>query len=260
MIEIKNAVFPSPEQFEIVFHGMRNPMKSWDKGDSEIKIVEQIKEIENEKTVYHWIEKCFQLGDKDKQLAKNLINAGPEHAKFLRQLEVIMDIKAPLYWWKQLDTYKIHTTADSESTMHTMTKVPFEIDDFSIDHLSYVEESEDEQFPIFDNDVLMDGEQYLEEHVINTLNALREKYLETNDKSYWYAINELLPQSYTQTRTWSANYPVLFNICAQRAGHKLPEWHGFISTILELTPYFKELYFDKLCQVSEGFRKEFGNE
>lgn len=173
---------------------MRNPLNSWKKSDTSNGFI----------------------GDNDMSLAMKLITAGTEHRKFLRMIHVQATVEAPLYWWKEYDTYKVGTVANSCSTMHTIHKALFTSSMFSSDHL----ESE--------------AGKKLFESTIDTLNELRVKYLETKDKSYWYEIIQLLPSSFNQLRTIDVNYEVLINIYNQRKNHKLDEWHTFCSWIESL--------------------------
>ena len=165
------------------------------------------------------------IGPKDMKLAQTLINAGSEHRKFLRQIFVSVDITAPLYWWKEMDTYKIATVANSTSTMHKLTSRPitldcFETDDMNSDLIYY-------RTPGFlagesaENNIGM-----LADFMIEQLEFLREKYLETKDKRYWKELVRWLPESWLQTRTWTANYEVIHTIVHQRKNHKLNEWSG----------------------------------
>lgn len=171
----------------------------------------------------------FFIGPNDLSLAQRLIAAGPEHAKFLRQINVSIDITAPFYWWKEFDTYKIGTTANSCSTMHTIHKKPFTLEDFAHDH---VYSTMGETYEALD---------WLED-TIKILNDYRELYLETKNKIYWYSIIQMLPTSYLQKRTVTMNYAVLRNIIKQRQHHKLDEWNQFIEAMKEL-PYAEELIF-----------------
>lgn len=203
-------------------HGMRNPLNSWNKSDSTIY------------TSGYSSELVF-LGENDLDLAQRLIKAGPEHRKFLRQIMVCVDITAPLYFYKEFDTYKIGTTANSTSTMHKLTSTPitkdcFEMSDFNEDLMMY------EQEP-YNPDI------YMSEYwdmLINDLDFLRRKYDETKDKRYWKELIRLLPESWLQTRTVTMNYEILRNIYTQRRYHKLTEWHTFCDWILSL-PHAKEL-------------------
>lgn len=160
------------------------------------------------------------LGPKDLNLARRMIKGGPEEAKFLRQIFVSMDINAPIFWWKEASTYKISTTANSCSTMHTIHKTPITKDMFSFSNFN------------FNQDMIYD--------IIDICETLRQKYNETGDKQYWRALIEILPMGFNQKRTWTANYQVLRNIYFQRRHHKLDEWHTFCETI-ESLPYGKEL-------------------
>ena len=246
MIKIKNLVTPTPGMLEVVIKGMRLPFKSGDKSDSGVAY----KGIDGE-----LVEPEFYLGNKDKQLLLNLCKAGdPSHRKLLRQLPVVMDITAPLYWWKQCDQYKVGTVTQSESTMHTITKYPFKIEDFSVKNFLEIDGEETNWLRCTeyeDSDLWFEGmenhgycfspEEYFQENFINLLNSLRYFYLKTKDMKYWYAINELLPQSYNQTRCWSGNYETLVTIIQQRRGHKLGEWQTFIDYMLENVPYLKEI-------------------
>ena len=183
--------------------GMRNAMNSWDKSDSYID--------ERYNTVH--------IGENDKALMKRLFNAGTDHRKYLRMITVYADITAPLYWWKEFDTYKVGTVANSCSTMHTIHKRDFTMDDFSIDE--------------------NDTEYYI--GVTIDLNALRRKYCVTRDIETFRTLIGLLPSSYNQKRTVMLNYEVLANIYKSRQGHKLKEWHEFIEWIegLPYTDIFK---------------------
>ena len=201
--------------------GMRNPLDSWKKGDTiyseEIMCdFEGCSSFDND-TIMSGV----FVGENDKALARKLIDAGPSHRKFMRQIFVSMNIKAPLYWWKEFDTYKVGTTANSCSTMHTITNKEFTIDDFS-------------------HDKMFLGVQRSLEDIVFHLNTLRTKYLNEENpdikKKYWYSIIQLLPSSYNQLRTVTMSYENLRNIYEQRKNHKLDEWRDFCSTI-ELLPY-----------------------
>ena len=197
--------------------GMRNPLNSWDKADT---------------TVYQGHDKEFvNIGVNDLNLATRLIKAGTEHRKFLRMIHVQMDVTAPLYWWKEADTYKVGTTANSCSTMHKIAAKEFTLDDFSHDHL-------------FNDAVVYNG--YVStsvlECVIGALNEFRNLYLETKDKRYWWQMIQLLPSSYNQRRTWDMSMETLLSILHQRKNHKLDEWNEFRDICLEQIPYLKEFY------------------
>lgn len=205
MINIRTSATPSVAQWKAVIAGCRNPYASWDKSDSTMHFDGNTGEI------YHMI------GNADLDLMKRLSRSGDDHGKFLRMLPVIADIRAPLYWWKQLDTYKIGTVANSDSTMHCIHKQEFSLDDFSYDEI------DDETMS-----VLCD--------VIKELNRCRSMYNVTKERSYWNSMITLLPESYMQHRTWSTNYQTLKHIYNARKDHKLGEWHDFCQWITSL-PY-----------------------
>lgn len=204
--------------------GMRNPMNSWDKSDSGIcKGGDDGIGCEN-CAAYdcgHTYDHSFQLGKNDMGLMRRLRNAGTDHRKFMRMITVYVDITAPLYWWKEFDTYKVGTVANSCSTMHKIGEKEFTMDDFSHEH-------------IFPNGSR--AELALRD-TICALNVYRDYWLETKDKSYWWQMIQLLPSSYNQKRTVLLNYEVLANIYKSRKGHKLDEWSvGFMGWI-ESLPY-----------------------
>ena len=181
------------------------------------------------------------IGPKDMELAQRLIKSGPEHRKFMRQIFVTMDITAPIFWWKEADTYKLGTVSNSTSTMHKLASTPitlecFETDDFNPDLIYYKLEG-DYWTPSGENSI-----KQLSQFFIEQLEFLRQKYLETNDKRYWKELIRWLPESWLQTRTWTCNYENLLNICNQRKNHKLTEWHSFVNCIKTL-PYANELIF-----------------
>ena len=202
MIKVERTIV---DGWSAAIRGMRNPMNSWDKID----------------TRFNWEVGRTVLGKNDLALMKKLAKAGDDHAKFLRMITVTCDITAPFYWWKEYDTYKVGTVANSCSTMHKIHAKEFELSDFSWEHLSER------------------GLRVLEA-VIDELNFNREKYLETKDKSYWHNMIQLLPTSYEQKRTVQLNYQVLKNIYFARRNHKLTEWHTLCDWIEKL-PYFKEI-------------------
>ena len=219
MLKIEKFVLPSPEQWEIVMEGMRNPMNSWDRMDSYITNVEDYETLETGNSK-------FIMGDNDYDLAKRLRNGGSVHAKYRRMIPVFVTITAPLYWWKEFDTYKVGTVANSCSTMHKIHEKEFTIEDFSCEHLKdSFGESHDCFSPL---DILYD--------VIIMLNICREDYLKSKSKDDWDQMIQLLPSSYNQKRTVMLNYEVLANIYESRKDHKLDEWHTFCHWIEEL-PY-----------------------
>lgn len=219
MLKIEKFVTPSPEQWEIVMEGMRNPKNSWDRMDSYTTHIQDDETLETAKFE-------FFMGDNDYDLAKRLRNGGPVHAKYRRMIPVFVTITAPLYWWKEFDTYKVGTVANSCSTMHKIAEKEFTIDDFSHEHL--LEGSDVDWGDVVGKSVL--------EHVIFSLNVYRGLYLSTKDKKYWWQMIQLLPSSYNQKRTVMLNYEVLANIYKSRKDHKLDEWHTFCHWIEEL-PY-----------------------
>ena len=210
MIKVERIVTPSPEQWEAIIRGMRNPMNSWDKSDSYVSYVDDA--CANGEAPH-----CFVVGDEDLILMERLAAAGSDHRKYLRMIPVFMDITAPLYWWKEYDTYKVGTVANSCSTMHKVHAKEFTLDDFSHDRMT------------------ADGVETLMA-VIDHLNQFRQYYLETKDKDYWYDMIQSLPSSYNQKRTVMLNYEVLRNMYHARKNHKLDEWHVLCERIEDL-PY-----------------------
>lgn len=192
--------------FENAMRGARNPMNSWNRMDS--------------KTV----DGKFEFGPNDLDLAKRLCRSGSDHRKFIRQIFVTVDITAPLYWWKEYDTYKVGTVANSTSTMHKIHSKPFELEDFSTDHMT------EKTIEFMKKNI-----EFLEE--------LRVRYNENKNKELWYSIIQLLPESYNQMRTCTFNYENLLGMYCSRKSHKLQEWHTFCEWALEM-PYFKELFID----------------
>ena len=205
--------------WEHAIRGMRNPMNSWEKSDSEFSV------CECEQWPHHIKKSLVKLGPADLDLMKRLRNAGTDHRKFMRMITVYVDITAPLYWWKEFDTYKVGTVANSCSTMHKVAAKEFTLEDFSWDQLLntgcnlFTAESDN---GLFKTDVQPIG--FLTDYIIPVLNTCREKYLETKDKEYWWQMIQLLPSSYNQKRTVMMNYEVLANIYKSRRNHKLDEW------------------------------------
>lgn len=200
--------------FGNTLYGMRNPLNSWEKADS------------------GGIPGPFKIGENDMRLAQTLLKAGPDHSKFMRQIFVSMDITAPLYWWKEMDTYKVGTVANSESTMHTLLRRPITKDNFSFDTSNDVLVVTKDQESIEIKDAI--------DSLIATLEDLRLRAIKTKSESYWRALIQLLPESWNQLRTWTANYQVLRNIYFARREHKLKEWKDFCG-VIESLPYGKEL-------------------
>lgn len=235
MIKFENVVTPSPDQWESVIMGARNPMNSWDKSDSEFGPFAE----ENVYLQRIDISTDPKIGPNDLDLMMKLRNAGTDHRKFMRMIAVYVDITAPLYFFKEFDTYKIGTVANSCSTMHKIHAKEFTLEDFSHEHLiDYELYSCDEvDGPVLNcaPDVYCGGLQHMN-LTINVLNYYRKKYLETKDKKYWWQMIQLLPSSYNQRRTIMFNYEVLANIYKSRKDHKLSEWVDFCKWI-EALPY-----------------------
>ena len=211
--------------WEAAIRGMRNPMNSWEKSDSSFWPPIDITTTEDLDSGYYpkYSKTETYIGPTDLDLMTRLRNAGTDHRKFMRMIAVYVDITAPLYWWKEFDTYKVGTVANSCSTMHKIHAKEFTRDDFSHEHL------------IEDHSGEVEGIEYLD-FVIGGLNKYRKRYLEMNDKKYWWQMIQLLPSSYNQRRTVMLNYEVLANIYKSRKNHKLDEWHTFCDWI-ETLPY-----------------------
>ena len=204
MIYVENV---EVSNFSGAIRGMRNPLESWSKSDSEY--------VSNE----------YVIGTVDLDLAKRLISSGSDHSKFMRQIFVSMDITAPIYWWKEMDTYKVATVANSTSTMHKLMSTPITLDKLSIEP-----EGEEEEKAV--------------EEILSYIESLRKKYVETKDKHIWRLIIQLLPSGWNQTRTWTANYQTLRNIYFARKNHKLSEWLEFCEFI-ESMPYSELITLSK---------------
>ena len=202
--------------WEHAIRGMRNPLNSWDKSDSDFCILGS-PDYEESIAVDYDCEWTTYIGPNDQNLMMKLRNAGTDHRKFMRMIVVYCDILAPLYWWKEFDTYKIATVANSCSTMHTIHKKEFTLEDFSCEHL-------------------MNESIALLKDIVKDLNECRKWYLDTKDKNYWWQMIQLLPSSYNQKRTVMLNYEVLANMYKSRKDHKLDEWHTFCDWI-ETLPY-----------------------
>lgn len=212
--------------WEHAIRGMRNPKNSWAKSDSGPECP-----YEKEKCCGE-CQQNFCIGPNDKQLMMALRNAGTDHRKFMRMITVYLDITAPLYWWKEFDTYKVGTVANSCSTMHKIAEKELTLENFSCEHLlSYWGEEKVNPTIIYPCTPM----QHLNQ-TIACLNVCRKKYLETKDKKYWWQMIQLLPSSYNQRRTVMLNYEVLANIYKSRRNHKLDEWHTFCDWI-EGLPY-----------------------
>ena len=232
--------------FEEAIRGMRNPYDSWDKSDT----------IIDHKTG------SIGFGDNDILLMRKLVTGGPVHAKFRRMITVSMDITAPLYWWKEYDTYKVGTVANSCSTMHTIAKKEFTLEDFSCEHLFTGKEFGDTEEELWSAGAFhvehdydpyavdaagIEGwyeAEYAKDILLDTIDALnhyRSKFLETKDKRYWWQLIQLLPSSYNQKRTVMLNYEVLSNMYHSRKNHKLDEWKDFCRDIETILPMADEL-------------------
>lgn len=224
MIKIENV---ETMGWDGAIRGMRNAMNSWDKSDSKFCRLSCIttdvnldEEACNDMCGGRLYRGFLQIGEADMKLCKNLIKAGSSDRKFMRMIHVQADVTAPLYWWKEYDTYKVGTVANSCSTMHTIHKKEFTSDDFSHEHL-------------LSENVIYFGK------TIERLNYARNKFLETKDKEYWWQMIQLLPSSFNQMRTIDLDYETLFSIYHQRKNHKLGEWREFCKWI-ETLPYMKE--------------------
>lgn len=254
MIKLEHTVLASPEQMEFIIEGMRNPMNSWEKSDSG--------EGCHERTIWGSIErgdllceKCgatyeshcvcsgkkqFILGNNDHSLMQRLSKAGTDHRKFMRMMPVYVRITAPLYWWKEFDTYKVGTVANSCSTMHKIQEKEFTLEDFSTEHLysKGAATRYDEGKTFYDESCAELGFDHIGAllGVIESLNWAREDYLRHKLKSDWWQMIQLLPSSYNQTRNVMMNYEVLANIYKSRKDHKLDEWREFCKWI-ESLPY-----------------------
>ena len=204
MIKLENT---SVMNFENAIRGARNPMNSWDKLDSSFDA-----------------DGNFVFGPNDLSLGKKLCKAGSDHRKFVRQIFISVDITAPIYWWKEFDTYKVGTVANSTSTMHKIHSKPFELSDFSTDKM---------------NESALNCMQ----EILKVLENLRQEFIsdKASNKESWYSIIQLLPESYNQKRTVTLNYENVISMYYSRRNHKLSEWHVFCDWILDL-PYFKELF------------------
>jgi hypothetical protein len=242
MIKLEHVVLASPEQMEFIIEGMRNPMNSWNKTDSF-----------NGCETYKGISKCLDcdgirecgavnkyliVGENDHSLMQRLSKAGTDHRKFMRMLPVYVRITAPLYWWKEFDTYKVGTVANSCSTMHKIQAKEFTLDDFSTEHL--FTEGQNvycKSAPLEEDDLFINSNQLML-LTVEVLNQYREDFLKTKDKRYWWQMIQLLPSSYNQTRNVMMNYEVLANIYKSRKDHKLDEWRRFCKWVEEL-PYSK---------------------
>lgn len=251
MLTVDRILEPTPDVWDIAIKGMRLPFKSTDKNDSNFCYGDTFEMVEDktlcQKCPYYEIEwinpddeldiedNCsfyseegyptYILGENDLKLFLGLCSAGdPSHRKVLRFLDCILFVNAPLYWWKQFDTYKVGTVANAESTMHTLVKRPFNASDFWIEDV---------------DDNLLPDEDRIE--LIRKLNKWRDKYLETKDDKYWHRINQFLPHSFLQTRCVKINYETIITMFKQRINHKLPEWKDFLVEMYRKLPYIPQI-------------------
>lgn len=242
MIKLENVVLVNPEQMAFIIQGIRNPMNSWEKSDSVFIEDEEYYDILGNSGPANGEENRFELGSDDLSLMQRLSDAGTEHRKYMRMMPVYVRITAPLYWWKEFDTYKVGTVANSCSTMHRIAEKEFTLEDFSTEHLknnpfdrdwitsAMVDEDDKSPHKVWATplDVLR--------YTIEMLNLYRTEYLETKSKDDWWQMIQLLPSSYNQTRNVMLNYEVLANIYRQRKNHKLDEWREICKWI-ETLPY-----------------------
>lgn len=229
MNKLENVVLASPEQMAFIIEGMRNPMNSWEKSDTCFADESCVNCYDNQRDLCDkdsFFRKDEKLGSNDLSLMQRLSNAGTEHRKYMRMMPVYVRITAPLYWWKEFDTYKVGTVANSCSTMHKIAEKEFTLEDFSCEHLMDFEEKGKLRFSPLGT----------LQNTIDELNDCRDLYLKTKDKKYWWQLIQLLPSSYNQTRNVMLNYEVLANIYRQRKNHKLDEWREFCEWI-ETLPY-----------------------
>lgn len=231
MIKIENTRVVG---WEDAIRGMRNPMNSWDRSDTEWEL-----DYSNEKYLATDGDYYLLLGSNDQKLMLNLAKAGPVHAKYRRMIVIYCDILAPLYWWKEFDTYKVGTVANSCSTMHKIHEKEFELDDFSHEHLSSVSIG-----TLFD--------------IIKILNKYRDLFLKTDDtpqkERYWWQMIQLLPSSYNQRRTIMLNYEVLHNIYKNRKDHKLDEWRYLCNDWIKSLPFNEIITLEKeSCKLNKNF-------
>ena len=246
MINIENIEIWGSEH---AIRGMRNPMNSWDKSDSNYGCKDKLCKTCGFRPDWCGNTPNYIIGKNDLDLMKRLYKAGSEHRKYLRQIFVSVDITAPLYWWKEFDTYKIGTVANSCSTMHKIAAKEFELDDFSHEHLfgdfePIERRSATDYEVIFNTNRILLKSDTLLMCLIEVLNFYRKRYLETKDKKYWWQLIQLLPSSYNQRRTVTMNYENVVSIIKQRTGHKLDEWREFVKILTRL-PYIVQIMGDE---------------
>lgn len=236
MIKLENVVLASPEQMEFIIEGMRNPMNSWEKSDSKI-------EPENIGDFGEEYGSIFELGDNDHDLMQRLSKAGTEHRKYMRMIPVYVRITAPLYWWKEFDTYKVGTVANSCSTMHKISEKEFTLKDFSIEHLWHRSLN---RFKLMISELNLWRRIYIE----GCPEEFDKPEIKPKSKDIWWQMIQLLPSSYNQTRNVMMNYEVLANIYRQRKNHKLDEW-------LEIYKWIESLPYSELITGEEiAYEKE----
>ncbi len=236
MIKIENA---SVNNWEAAIRGMRNPLNSWDKSDSYFCASWYDEECSKDCAYNHICDEATKhviVDESDLTLMKQLVKAGTDHRKFMRFITVTCDITAPLYWWKEADTYKVGTVANSCSTMHTICNKEFTLDDFSHEHLETTGNTH-AKLSVSEYDILLHPHSLLQ-ITVAVLNSNRNMYLQTKDKKYWWQIIQLLPSSYNQRRTVLLNYEVLWNMYHARKNHKLDEWRTFCEWV-ESLPYME---------------------
>lgn len=232
MIKIENVGLASPEQMEFIIEGMRNPMNSWEKSDTCFSDESCVNCYDNQRDLCDkdsFFRKDEKLGSNDHSLMQRLSNAGTEHRKYLRMMPVYVRITAPLYWWKEFDTYKVGTVANSCSTMHKIAEKEFTLEDFSIEHLWYRSLN---RFKLMISELNLWRRIYIE----GCPEEFDKPEIKPKSKDIWWQMIQLLPSSYNQTRNVMMNYEVLANIYRQRKGHKLDEWREFCKWI-ESLPY-----------------------
>lgn len=238
--------------WEAAIRGMRNPMNSWEKSDSgqgcSVDFVDRIcvdcDRYDNEYEYGMCRHDKYVIGPNDLDLMRRLAAGGPVHAKYRRMITVYVDITAPLYWWKEFDTYKVGTVANSCSTMHKIADKEFTLEDFSCEHLMNIDNDDPCDALFLDGtNVRVDGYDLLR-LTINVLNYYRNRYIKTKNKKYWWQMIQLLPSSYNQKRTVMMNFEVLANIYKSRKNHRLDEWSvGFIGFIKSL-PYSELITYE----------------
>ena len=215
--------------FEHAIRGMRNPMNSWNKSDSEYESA-------------NFCDHDFKVGENDLELMRKLYKAGTEHRTYARMIQVSMDITAPLYWWKEMDRYTVGKSQVSCSTMHKITEKEFTVDDFSHEHL-IDEEIDGYECSIIDqNGIVTDiNSSDMLDMLVRVLNCYRDCYIKTKYKKYWWQLIQLLPSSYNQKRTVCMSYETVFKIIRERIGHKLDEWNEFVNLLCDELPYIRDI-------------------